>query len=119
MRVEAVLERRRARQRELIDRAREFVAGLRSNTRVRAAVVFGSVTRGDVNLWSDIAVLVVPDDLRDRVLDRLSDPGPRPPLVQPVAWTPDEWRTQLGRGNPIAREALEAGVWLVGSPDEP
>jgi hypothetical protein len=32
--------------------------------------------------------------------------------------TPAEWHDQLARRNPMAREALERGVWLVGSPHE-
>ena len=46
---------------------------------------------------------------------RLDALGDRPPLVQPIAWTSDEYRRELGRGNPMALEAVAKGVWLVGS----
>jgi len=62
-------------------------------------------------------VLVVADYLPDRPLDRLDALGPRPELVQPVAWTPRELRAQRRRNNPIAREALEHGRWLLGTPE--
>lgn len=79
-------------------------------------VVFGSVARGDFNLWSDIDVVVVADHLPDRLLDRLDAIGQRP-RVQPVPWTPDEWTSQHARNNPIVAECLERGVWLVGGPE--
>jgi uncharacterized protein len=75
-------------------------------------VVIGSVARADFNRWSDIDVLVIADRFAERVLDRLTA------LVQPIPWTPAEWHDQLARRNPMPREALERGVWLVGSPDE-
>jgi predicted nucleotidyltransferase len=118
MRPEAVLERRRAQREELLERARRFVESLRSDLGLRAAAVFGSVARGDFNQWSDIDLLLVADAVRGSLLERLDALGWRPPLVRPVPWTPTEWRAELARGNPIAVEALEAGVWLVGSPEE-
>ncbi|MGI8900679.1 MAG: nucleotidyltransferase domain-containing protein [Nocardioides sp.] len=54
---------------------------------IRAVVVFGSVARGDFNVWSDIDVLVVADNLPARRLDRLGAIDPRPGPVQPLAWT--------------------------------
>lgn len=114
--VDAVLERRRAERRELVARARRFAAALPADLSVRAVVVFGSVARGDFNLWSDVDVLVVADRLPERLLDRLDALGRPPPRVQPVAWTPGEWRAQRRRDNPIAAEALADGVWLVGGP---
>jgi hypothetical protein len=38
-----------------------------------------------------------------------------PPGVQPVGWTPAELRAELARGNPMAKEAFEAGIVLSGS----
>ncbi|MGI9032857.1 MAG: nucleotidyltransferase domain-containing protein [Acidimicrobiales bacterium] len=113
-----IIERRRAEQRTLLARASELAAGLDPGLGVRAVVVFGSVARGDFNRWSDVDVLVIADHLPDRALDRLDALGPRPPLVQPVAWTAEELRQQLVRFNPIATEALERGVWLVGTPGD-
>ncbi len=118
MRTEAVLERRRTRQRELLDLARRFAEGIDAELGVHAVVVFGSVARGDFNQWSDIDVLIIAEDLHGRLLERLERLGWRPPLVRPIPWTPAEWQTEVGRGNPIAQEALESGVWLIGSADE-
>lgn len=115
--VEAVLARRRREREQLLGRARRFAGHLPDHLRVRAVVVVGSVARGDFNLWSDIDVLVVADGLAGGPVQRLEALGPAPGGVQPIAWTPAEWCTQLRRRNPMAVEAVEDGVWLTGTPD--
>lgn len=111
-----VVARRRDARRRLLQRAEAFARALDPDLGVRAVVVFGSVARGDFTTRSDVDVLVVADHLPGdyrRRLDALGWPPPVP--VEPVAWTPDEYRRQFERRNPIATEA-EAGVCLVGSP---
>jgi hypothetical protein len=83
-------------------------------SRSARAVVFGSVTRGDFNLWSDTDLLLVSEAFAAATRARDEQLGRWPAGVQPIAWTPDEWHVQLARGNPIAREAAERGVWLRG-----
>lgn len=112
-----VLTRRRAERAALLGRAEAYVRTAASRLDVRAAVVVGSVARGDFNAWSDIDLLVVAEGLPDRVLDRAEAAGPSPGLVSPVLWTVEEWTRQLGQRNLLAVEALERGAWLVGGPD--
>ena len=120
MRIDAekVRQRRRAEQERLLDQAREFAEGLDPTLGVKAVIVFGSVARGDFNVWSDVDVLVVADELPAHPVGRLDALGPPAALVQPLAWSPDELRLHLRRGNPIAREVSERGVWLVGDADD-
>ncbi|MDQ3679186.1 MAG: nucleotidyltransferase domain-containing protein [Actinomycetota bacterium] len=115
MGADAVVARRRAEREALVDRARCFVAGLDTSLDVRAVVVVGSVARGDFNRWSDVDVVVVAENLGATLLERLDSLGSRPGRVEPFAWTPEEWAARLGRGDPMAVEALERGLWLVGS----
>jgi len=116
MGVEHVLRRRRAWRDGLIEDARRFVHDVERRLELRAAVVIGSVARGDFNQWSDVDVLVIADALPERGLDRLKALDPRPAMIQPIPWTPEEWRRALARGNPMAAEARDRGVWLLGSP---
>ncbi|MDP8971495.1 MAG: nucleotidyltransferase domain-containing protein [Actinomycetota bacterium] len=116
MTVKAVIARRRAQRAELLEGARRFAETLDPSLDVEAVVVFGSVARGDFNLWSDIDVLVVAGAVPDRFLDRVDALGRPAARVEPIVWTPSEWRKQLRRRNPIAIEATTHGVWLVGSP---
>lgn len=116
MRPEEVIARRRSERERLLDRARRFAAQLDGRMAVGAVVVVGSVARGDFNDDSDVDVLVIADGLPERALDRLDALGRPPRRVEAVAWTPQEWRQERDR-NPMAVEAVEQGVWLVGSPE--
>lgn len=115
MGLDAVIRRRRAEREELLERARGFVAGLPRELDARAAVVYGSVARGDFNQWSDVDLLLVCENLPERFLDRFATVGDPPQPVQVIAWTPAEWRDQLARRNAIALDAVESGVWILGS----
>ncbi|MGH8899516.1 MAG: nucleotidyltransferase domain-containing protein [Egibacteraceae bacterium] len=116
MNPQQVIARRRAERAAHIATAERFVRQLDPALGVRAAVVFGSVARGDFNHWSDIDVLVIAERLPERPLDRFAVLPEPPDDVQPVVWTPPEWHQELARSNPIAVEAASDGVWLVGSP---
>lgn len=117
MKVDArrVLERRRAAQRALVERAERFAGALGPDLGVAAVVVFGSVARGDFNLWSDVDVLVVVAGAGDDVVERVRSAGRDIGLIAPVVWTPAQLRAQLQRRDPIAVESVERGLWLVGA----
>lgn len=106
--------RRRREQQQLVSLGRQFASGLELDG-LQAVVVFGSVARGDFNLWSDVDVLVVADALPDRLLDRLDLLRPVVPGVQAVAWTPEELAHRLARRDPIAVEAYTSGVLVRGA----
>ncbi|MBA2317030.1 MAG: nucleotidyltransferase domain-containing protein [Euzebyales bacterium] len=55
-----------------------------------AVAVFGSVARGDFNVWSDVDVLIVADGLPDDYWSRLVVLGDAPCGIEPVAWTSSE-----------------------------
>ena len=110
-----VVAERRAEQRRLIGLARAYVERLSTRLSVLAAAVVGSVARGDFNVWSDIDVVVVCDDLPHRVLDRMAMLMPEDTRgVQPVGFTRDEFREAWGKGNPLATSVTEDGVILLG-----
>jgi len=111
---EALAERARERER-LIELARTYVARLSRRRPLLAAAVVGSVARGDFNLWSDVDVVVVADDLPERAPERgrlLVEDAPGG--VQPVGFTPAELAEAVRRGNPLAREAVTSRVVLLG-----
>ncbi len=110
-----VLAERRAEQERLLGLARDYIRRLSGRIPVLAAVVVGSVARGDFNVWSDVDVLVVAEDLPERAPERAAALGlDAPARVQPVGFTPRELAEAARRGNPLAREALEVGVVLTG-----
>ncbi|MGH7719740.1 MAG: nucleotidyltransferase domain-containing protein [Gemmatimonadaceae bacterium] len=110
MSVQRVLERRHAERNALIARAEVFVQQLDPALGLRAAVVFGSVARGDFNRWSDVDLLLIADGFKGSALQRAGQLGDRPPLVQPGrvdagrvagaarACQPDRFRSGGARG---------------------
>lgn len=112
-----VVARRRAERQALLDRARAYVDELDGDLQVRAAAVVGSVARGDFHDASDIDVVVVAERLPADPVERWQRVASPRGVVQPVAWTPQEWRQARQRNNPLAVDALDHGIWLVGSPD--
>ncbi len=111
-----IVERRRREQSERNARAAAWAESLATRLDVLAAVVFGSVARGDFNRWSDIDVLVVARGLPQGARERLALLGADAPLgVQPVGWTPEELAERAARRDPIARECATLGVVVYGS----
>ena len=114
---------RRVREREeRIDIARRYAAELSRRLAVQRIAVAGSVARGDFNVWSDIDVVIVAEELPARAADRaaLLLEG-APAWLQPIGFTPGEYRRELARGNPLVVEADEigVGVWDGAAPTEP
>jgi hypothetical protein len=111
-----VVAARRAEQRARVDAVRDWAPQVVERLPgTLAVVVFGSVARGDFNLWSDTDVLVVADGLPERLLDRYDRLPPVPPRVQPVLWTPAELAEARRRRNPVAVEADSVGVVVAGA----
>ena len=113
-----VLASRRAERERLIERAREYARTLSARLPVRAVVLTGSVARGDFNVWSDIDVLVVADDLPARLPDRLALLGENAPGgVEVVGLTPAELHRAAERNNRLVLDAAAHGILLAGSSD--
>jgi hypothetical protein len=113
--VEALEERAREQER-LIGLARTYVESLALRVHVLAAVVVGSVARGDFNMWSDVDVVVVAESLPERAPERgrvLAEDAPGG--VQPVGFTRTEFEAAVERGSPLATEAASAGFVLLGA----
>ena len=111
-----VLARREREREELLALARDYVASLSQRVTVIAAAVVGSVARGDFNVWSDVDVVVIAEELPERTPERaaLLSAG-APGRVQPVGFRPDEFDAARRKGNRLVREASDAGVVLTGA----
>jgi predicted nucleotidyltransferase len=111
---EAVDQRRRDRER-LLGLARRYVERLSRHLPLVGAAVVGSVARGDLNVWSDVDVLVVAEGLPERTPDRGSLlVADAPGGAQHVGFTPEEFERAWRKRNVLARETVERGVVLEG-----
>ncbi|MEM0244992.1 MAG: nucleotidyltransferase domain-containing protein [Zestosphaera sp.] len=78
-----------------------------------AVLIYGSVSRGDLNEWSDIDVLIIArEEISQKPAERLDmihDCMKENPLIEPVIITLDEFRKLLAKKNPLVIEALKKG----------
>ena len=110
------LAARRAERERLIALAREYADALSQTLPLTAAVVGGSVARGDFNVWSDVDVLVVSDALPERLAERAHVLGAAPPArVEPHGYTVAEYRRAITRRDRLACEAAAHGVPVLGA----
>lgn len=114
--VRVIAARRRGEQSEAIEAARRYAQALHEDVPLVAAVVFGSYARGDFNTWSDVDVLVLSDDLPGDPRERLDVLWRRRPGgIEPVGWTLVEHQARRRRRDPIAVEADDLGVVVLGT----
>ena len=110
--IRALAERHAERER-LIAQAREHARRLARRVTLRQAAVVGSVARGDFNVWSDVDLVIVAEQLPERVPDRLAllleD---RPPRVEVIGFTPAELDEARRRRNRLVEELDAIGVVL-------
>jgi len=65
-----VFEERKAEREERLSRAKKFAEEAAKTLGAITAWVYGSVARGDFNLWSDVDVLLIAEKLPEHPLDR-------------------------------------------------
>ncbi|MDQ7794291.1 MAG: nucleotidyltransferase domain-containing protein [bacterium] len=113
--MQKLTEARRRQREELLEQARRYAANLQTLLASLAVVVTGSVARGDFNLWSDLDLIVIADDLPPHPLDRsellysVATGG-----VEPRGYTVAEFTHLLERGVPWAKEIRDQGVVVTG-----
>ena len=65
-----VFEERKAEREERLSRAKKFAEEAAKTLGAITAWVYGSVARGDFNIWSDVDVLLIAEKLPEHPLDR-------------------------------------------------
>jgi len=102
------------RSEEIFEKIDKYTERLVEVLRPQAVILFGSFARRDINEGSDVDIVVVADFKepfleRIRVLQDLNDAGL--PL-EPIGYTPEEFRKMWEEGNRFVREILETGEVL-------
>ena len=106
-----IIEERIKKQKEYIELAKKYVQQLAKTLSVKKAYVIGSVARGDFNDASDIDVLIIAENLPVNPLKRLHLLYETvPPLIEPKAFTPEEFKMLLEKKNPLAVETRIRGI---------
>jgi len=102
-----VIEWRRRLRRNIIEEATYWAGKLPFKA---TAILIGSYAKGDFNLWSDVDILLVSEELNGNPIERLKALD-IPPGFQVIPLTPKEYRKLTLKRNPII-EAAENGVVL-------
>ena len=83
---------------------------------VKPVILFGSIARGEANIYSDVDLAVIAPagwdgraDLEDAVRIRLGN------NCDVLVFTPEDFTRLADTGEPVVREILASGVALIGS----
>lgn len=103
-----VIEARKGVRESVVSEAKKWASTLPIKCSV---YLIGSYARGDFNLWSDVDILLVSDELVGSPIERLKKIE-APPNYEVLPLTTREFRSMLGREDSLAKEALKRGVVL-------
>ncbi len=111
--LEKLLEERRRERNRVIEKARSLAETLRRSLGKITVFLYGSYSRGDFNVWSDIDLLVISDRFRDmNPLERLSlIQELLPPRFEARCFTPGEFRAELKK--PWWRKIVDESIVLA------
>ncbi len=106
-----VLEERRKQRDRFVNMARTYAEKLRGRLGKLTAIVYGSVSRGDFNLGSDVDVLIISEGLPHHPLERMEvlyscHESP----LEPKGYTHDEFRALLAKRNSVLVDVLKEGI---------
>ncbi len=99
---------------EIIDVLKEYSKAVSSKLGKFTGILYGSMARGDYNLWSDIDFLVISDKLPDNPLKRLEflySLTDTP--IEVKGYTRNEFLKMIEKRNPLALDALVEGKVIV------
>ena len=106
-----VLEKRRRQRETFLNMARTYAGELRVRLGQLTAIVYGSVSRGDFNLGSDVDVLIISEGLPHHPLERMEVLySCHAPPLEPKGYTHTEFRTLLVKRNAAFAEILKDGI---------
>lgn len=105
------------RSEEVFEKVKKYTERVVEALKPHAVILFGSFARRDINEGSDVDLLVIAD-FKEPFLDRIRflldlNDGIGLPL-EPVGYTPEEFRKMREEGNPFICEVLEHGEVLHG-----
>lgn len=108
------LEERRRQRDEFVEMARTYAEVLRQRLGKLTAIVYGSVSRGDFNLGSDVDILIISESLPHHPLERMEVlySCHEPPL-EPKGYTHTEFCALLAKHDSALMEVLRDGIVVL------
>ena len=106
---------RKVERKEAIREAKEFTLCISRKLGKLIAILFGSYARRDFNIWNDIDILVITENLPRNPLERLdliTECLRLYPRVEPIIITIEEFIKKRDR-DPAIIEASQKGIMLI------
>ncbi len=96
---------------EIFGKIEDYGRGVVKRLNPYLVILFGSFATGDINEGSDIDILVVAD-FKEGFLDRikgLMDINTFKIPIEPIGYTPNEFKEMMEKKNPFIMEVMEKG----------
>jgi predicted nucleotidyltransferase len=108
------LEKKQRQREEFLEIGRTYAEKLRGRLGKLTAIVYGSVSRGDFNLGSDVDILIISEGLPHHPLERMEVlySCHEPPL-EPKGYTHTEFQTLLAKHSSVLAEVLRNSIVVV------
>lgn len=108
-----IIEKRRKEKERLIKRAREFIQRARKFGRI-SVILYGSVARGDFNVWSDIDLIVVAEKFPESMLRRQDVLLTlKVPKIEPKGYTKEEFEKMIRLKSPFIKILKKEGIFIL------
>lgn len=99
---------------DVIEILKEYSNTISSNIGNFTGILYGSMARGDNNVWSDIDFLVISDKLPDNPLERLEFLYSLTEIpIEVKGYTRNEFLRMIEKRNPLALDALVEGQIIL------
>lgn len=100
------------RSEEILEDLRNFVKELKEKLTIQEVFLYGSFARGTIHEGSDIDLIIV-GDFKERFVERIGKIlGMTDLPIEPLVYTPEEFRAMQEAKNPLIMEVLRNGKRL-------
>lgn len=100
------------RREEILEDLKEFVKELKERLPVQEVFLYGSFAIGKIHEGSDIDLIIV-GDFKERFVERIGKILAMTDLpVEPLVYTPEEFKAMQDAKNPLIMEVLKKGKRL-------
>ena len=95
---------------KILEQIEEYCQEVKERLNPQAIILFGSFAKGDINEASDIDIMVIAD-FKESPLDRIKlllDLNKFRLPIEPIGYTPEEFRQMRARRNRFIEEVVES-----------
>ena len=114
--MESIIRRRKEERLKAIKLAKNFLECAKNHLVLRKAYIVGSYTRGDFNMWSDIDLVLIAENIPRSPIERLDlvkECLQAYPDVEPIIISPRIFAKLKEKRNPLSIEIEKHGIEIL------